>query len=514
MSDTAAGGLRAPPAPLTGVTLAVVAVLTALANLFATLDLTIANVSIPLISSSLGVSPHEGTWVITSYAVAEAITVPLTGWLARRFGPARTFIYALSGFGLASALCGLATSFEMLLFFRVVQGLAGGPMIPLSQTLLLSIFPREKSGTAMSIWAMTAVLGPVLGPLLGGYICDHVTWHWIFLINVPVILVTAFFVGSVLIKRDPAGIRVPIDVVGMVMMVLWISALQIMLDKGQQLDWFASPWIVGLLIVAVVGFVAFLIWELTEPNPIVNLRIFQERSFLVATIVIVIGFASYFGSVVITPLWLQTNMGYTPFLAGLVNAPPGAVVFLLAPFAAWVATRVDTRILISTALVIFGCSFFWRANFASNVTIELLLINQAINGVCIAFYFAPAMGIALSRIKPQDIAAAAGLLSFCRTTGLAVATSMSTTEWQNATIRSRAALVDRYEETNGLQEFTAQGFSPSESLAHLDTALQDQAVMLATNNMYYIFASAMIVGAVLMWLAPKMRRAGAAGGAH
>jgi DHA2 family multidrug resistance protein len=251
----APGGLDAPAVRLTGGALLGAGFILAFANFMVVLDMTIANVSVPNIAGGLGVSANQGTWVITSYAVAEAITVPLTGWLAQRFGAVRTFVTAMAFFGLVSALCGVAHSLGVLVVFRVLQGLAGGPMMPLSQTLLLRVFPKEQAGKAMGLWAMTTVVGPIAGPILGGLICDNYSWPWVFFINVPFAALFAFLASRMLAGQETQTKRLPIDFTGLAIMIVWIGALQIMLDQGEDLDWFNSPFIVCLLIVTIIGFV-------------------------------------------------------------------------------------------------------------------------------------------------------------------------------------------------------------------------------------------------------------------
>ncbi|MGL6045493.1 MAG: DHA2 family efflux MFS transporter permease subunit, partial [Vogesella sp.] len=236
----------APIAPLQGGQLWLAALLLAAANFVAVLDTTIANVSVPNIAGSLGVSSSQGTYVITSYAVAEAITVPLTGWLAARFGTVRLFAGAMILFGVFSLLCGMATSLEMLILFRVLQGLAGGPLMPMSQTLLLQIFPKEKAGAAIGLWSMTTLVAPIMGPILGGVLCDEASWPWIFYINVPIAIACGYF-GWHLLKRYQSPImKMRFDTIGLALLVLWVGAFQIMIDEGKNLDWFGSPIIVGL----------------------------------------------------------------------------------------------------------------------------------------------------------------------------------------------------------------------------------------------------------------------------
>src|SRR6185295_3536806 len=250
------------------------------------LDMTIANVSVPSIAGALGISSSQGMWVITCYAVAEAITVPLTGWLAARFGAVRVFTTAIGCFGVFSLLCGMAPSFTVLVIGRILQGVAGGPLIPLSQTLLLRIFPKEKAAAATALWAMTTLVAPILGPILGGWLCDSYSWPLIFLINVPVALTMAPFALKMLKRFETRLERSPIDLVGLTLMIIAVGALQLMLDMGKEHDWFESSLIVTLGIVALIGIVVFVVWEMGEKHPIVNLRVFRHRGYTTAVIVI------------------------------------------------------------------------------------------------------------------------------------------------------------------------------------------------------------------------------------
>jgi MFS transporter, DHA2 family, multidrug resistance protein len=290
----------APPVfePLKGAELVLGTIALSLATFMNVLDTSIANVSIPAISGDMGVSPAQGTWVITSFAVANAISVPLTGWLTQRFGQVRLFTMSVLLFVLASWLCGLAPNIGTLIAFRVLQGLVAGPMIPLSQTLLLASYPKAKAGMAMAMWAMTVLVAPVAGPLLGGWITDNFSWPWIFYINIPVGLFAAALTWSIYKKRDPGPRRVPLDVVGLVLLILFVGSMQIMIDMGKELDWFESGEIVALAVAAVVSFLFFLAWELTDQHPIVDLRLFGQRNFVAGTLALSIAYGLFFGNVV------------------------------------------------------------------------------------------------------------------------------------------------------------------------------------------------------------------------
>src|ERR1700742_3843570 len=341
--------------PLEGAMLWLAAVMLAMANFIAVLDMTIANVSMSSIAGSLGISSSQGTWVITSYAVAEAIIVPLTGWLAGRFGTVRVFTTAMTLFGLFSAFCGLSTSLGMLVFGRVMQGLSGGSLMPLSQTLLLRVFPKERAPAAMALWAMTTLVAPVLGPILGGSICDNLAWPFIFFINVPIALICAPIIARTLRRFELAKIKAPIDAVGLVLLIIFVGSLQIMLDIGKDHDWFNAVEIRALAASAIIFFIAFLIWELTDANPIVDLRVFRHRGFTAAVFTLALGYGSMFGANVVTPLWLQSYMGYTATWAGMTTAWSGVCAVLMAPVAgALMAKKVDPRRLVFIGLMWIG----------------------------------------------------------------------------------------------------------------------------------------------------------------
>jgi MFS transporter, DHA2 family, multidrug resistance protein len=502
-------------APLKGAMLWLVAIVLAGANFIAVLDMTIANVSVPNIAGSLGISSSQGTWVITCYSVAEAITVPLTGWLASRFGAVRVFTTAMGCFGLFSALCGFANSFTMLVIGRILQGIAGGPLIPLSQTLLLRIFPKEKAAAATALWAMTTLVAPILGPILGGYLCDSYSWPLIFLINVPIALMMAPFALRMLRRFETTLVKAPIDLIGLAIMILAVGALQLMLDLGKEHDWFESGLIVSLGIVAAIGMVAFVIWEMGEKHPIVNLRVFRHRGFTTAVIVIAAGFGAMFAANVLTPLWLQSYMGYTSTWAGLATAWTGVLAVFCAPAAGLLSTKVDPRKLVFFGLLWLGGVLALRTGATTDMTFWQISGPLLMMGLGLPFFFVPVTTLALASVEEHETASAAGLMNFLRTLSGAVATSLVTTSWESKTqvMHSElAGVVDRTGEV--AHTLSASGFSPEATRQALDNMTQSQSVMLATNEIMAFVSLAFFLSAMLIWAAPRPTRAVALGAAH
>jgi len=500
-------------APMSGPLLWVAGVLLAIANFMVVLDITIANVSVPNIAGGLAVSPSQGTWVITSYSVAEAITVPLSGWLAQRFGAVRVFTVAMVVFGLCSALCGLASSLGMLVMFRVLQGLAGGPMIPLSQTLLRRIFPQRLQPMALALWSMTTVVGPIAGPLLGGALVDTWGWPWVFYINVLPALICAFFAWRLLASRETQTMRRPVDAVGLALLITWIGAMQIMLDKGKDLDWFQSPFIIALAIIAATGFAAFIIWELTDADPIVDLRVFRHRGFAASTLIMCVVYGTFFSSVVLVPLWLQTNMGYTATWAGRATAVQGLLAVIMSPIVARLTTRVDVRLLVSFGVLVMAGVSLWRTGFDSNINFWGVALPQVALGFAVPFFFIPLTGLALGSVAPPETASAAGLMNFSRTTAGAFAVSITTTAWEDTATVHRTDLAGALNNPSGaIDTFTSLGMTADQAVRQLDALVQSQSVMVATDHIFLISAIMFVVGASAVWLAPKPKAPPAGGG--
>jgi len=504
-------------APLTGGMLWMVAIMLAMANFIAVLDMTIANVSMASIAGSLGISSSQGTWVITSYSVAEAIIVPLTGWLAGRFGTVRVFTTAMAMFGVFSALCGFSGSLEMLVFGRICQGLTGGCLMPLSQTLLSKIFPKERAPAAMALWAMTTLVAPVLGPILGGSICDNLAWPFIFFINVPIALGCAPLIARLLKRFESAKVRAPIDTVGLILLVVFVGALQVMLDIGKDNDWFESVEIRALAAIAIVGFLAFLFWELTDANPIVDLRVFRHRGFTAAVFTLSLGYGSMFGANVLTPLWLQSYMGYTSTWAGMTTAWSGTTAVLMAPIAGiLMAKKFDPRRIVFFGLLWIAGVMLLRTYVTMDVTYWQIAIPLILMGLGLPLFFVPLTALSLGSVEEHETASGAGLQNFLRTMSGAVTTSLVTTAWDDKTVAAHAELAG-LADRNGdvVNTLSASGMSHDAAINQLNNMVQSQSVMIATNQLMFVVALAFAVAALAIWLAPKPTRTVEAGaGGH
>jgi DHA2 family multidrug resistance protein len=493
------------PPPLEGLPLAVISLALALGTFMQVLDTTIANVSIPTISGTLGVSSDQGTWIITLFAMANGVSVPLTGWLMGRYGVVKTFVASVAMFTMASFLCGMAWDLNSLLFFRILQGAVSGPMIPGSQALLIAIFAPSKRGLALSIWAMTTLVGPVCGPILGGWISDNVSWRWIFFINVPVGIVTAVVCYQGLISRETPTARRPIDKTGFVLLAIWVSALQVMLDRGKDADWFNSSTIVLLTIVTGLGFIAWLIWELTAENPIVDLTLFKSRNFALGVLVFCLAYGVFFAANVLQPLWLQTRLGYIATWAGLVAAPSGAVAVVLTPVVGRFAGALDARITASLAMIAFAVSFFMRAALPPDASFSVLIFPMLVQGIGMSAFFVALITIQFKDIKPEQTPAASGLSNFARITAGGFAASLVTAFWDRREAVHQVQLADgqashNVQWTQAFAQLGNVGFSAPQSLGVLGQQVVNQAYTIAALDLFWIFGWLSIACIPLIWI--------------
>ncbi len=494
-----------PATPLEGAKLIVATFAVALATFMVVLDSSIANVAIPTIAGNLGVSINEGTWVITLFAAANAISIPLTGWLTQRFGQVRLFIVAILLFVLASFGCGFATNLNTLLAARVLQGLVAGPLIPLSQAILLASYSKERGSFALALWGMTATVGPIIGPALGGWITDNYNWSWIFNINIPIGFFAAAVTWWIYKDRETPVKKLPIDTIGLGLLVIWVGSLQIMLDKGNDLGWFDSSVIVTLGIIAVVGFAYFLVWELTIQNPVIDLRLFTSRNFFSGTIAISVGYAVFFGNLVLLPQWMQNDLGYPSLNSGLVTAPLGVFAVICSPIIGRLLPKVDARIIITIAFLLFSFVFYLRSLYTISVDTWALVLPTLLQGIPMAMFFIPLTVIILSGLPHEKIPAAAGLSNFVRVFCGAIGTSIATTVWNNRSILHHAQLTEQATPyTSAFIEFMAQ-------LKHLDThsgasrvifnrLVNVQSDTLAINDIFSASSIIFILLIPLVWL--------------
>ena len=511
-----AGGASegAGPTPLTGGSLAMLSIALALDTFMQVLDSTIANVSIPTISGNLGVSPDEGTWVITLFAMANGVSVPLTGWLMGRYGVVKTFVASVALFTAASFLCGIAWDLNSLLAFRILQGGVSGPMIPGSQALLISIFAPSKRGLALSIWAMTTLVAPVCGPILGGWISDNMSWRWIFFINVPVGVLCSVVCFRGLISRETPTFKRPIDKTGFVLLLIWVSALQVMLDRGKDADWFQSSSIVALTVVSGVGFISWLIWELTADNPIVDLSLFKSRNFALGSLVFCLAYAVFFSGNVLQPLWLQTRLGYIATWAGLVAAPSGAVAVVLTPFVARYTSNLDARLMASGAMLAFAASFFVRAQLPPDASFSVLIMPMLVQGVAMSTFFVSMITIQLKDVPPQQTPSASGLSNFARITFGGFAASLTTAFWDRRETLHQVHLADAQaqripEWDQALSSLRHAGAGAQQAVGFLGQQVVNQASTVAALDIFWLFGVLSIVMIPLIWFT---RRSLAGGG--
>jgi len=506
--------------PLHGGPLVLMTIAVALSTFMEVLDTTIVNVAVPHISGSLGVSPNEGTWAISSYSMASAVMQPLTGWIAKQFGEVKTFVVAVALFVVFSMMCGLASSMPMLVVFRLLQGAGSGPMVSLALSLLLANYPKERQGIALALWAMTVVIAPVLGPILGGWLTDNYSWPWIFYINVPIGLMAGIITWFLLHKRESKITRSPIDAVGLVLLIGGVGCLQFMLDNGNDKDWFSSTLIVVLGLIAVVGLTFLVAWELHAKHPVIDLGLFKQRNFTVGVTAMSVGMLAFFAINVVSPLWLQTTLGYTASWSGLTSAWVGVLAFVLAPIVGSQLNRFDLRVMISIAFVILsGCSY-WLSTFTSGAAYIQMVWPRLVMGMGIPLFFIPLNQIYLSGLRPDQIASASGMANFFRTMGSSISTAVTVTLWQHRTDFHHASLTESVNNasasaTNFLQQLKHVGLDGRPGLGVVDQLLSREAATLAVNDVFWLCSITFIVLIPMMWLAkPPFGNASAGPGGH
>jgi DHA2 family multidrug resistance protein len=484
------------------------------------LDTSVANVALPHMQGSFNAGQDEITWVLTSYLVSNAVVLPMTGWLGRFFGRKRFLITCITLFTLASLMCGAAPNLGSLIFFRVLQGMAGGALQPMSQAILLETFPPAEQGMAMAIFGVGAMFGPIIGPALGGWITDNISWRWIFYINIPtgiiaVIMARFFIFDPHYLKK----VKMTIDYWGFGLLVVGLAALQVVLDKGEREDWFSSSYITAFAAVAALALILLVVVELRHKHPIVNLRLFKDVSFSTGNfLMFMFGFCLY-STIVLLPLFLQTMMGYDATLAGMVLAPGGVATLLAMPLVGAYIQRHDARWVIMAGLIIGSSSLFMMSGFNLNASYWTFVWPRVVLGVGLAMIFVPLTTVTFSTIPKVEMGNATGLFNLLRNLGGSVGIALAATQLQRLSQSFQQGLVSNVNPYNPVFQArmtqlkhaaAARGFDPvtSEKVALAATygEVRRQAGMVAYNHVFWMLGVAFI--GVMPFLLLLKRNAG------
>jgi MFS transporter, DHA2 family, multidrug resistance protein len=483
------------------------------------LDITVANVALGHIQGSLSAGLDEVTWVLTSYLVSNAVIIPITGWLAATFGRKRYLIFSIGLFTFSSLMCGLSPNLETLIFFRILQGIGGGALQPLSLSILLETFPPKDHGMAMAVFGIGVVLGPIMGPLVGGYITDAMSWRWIFYINLPlgglaIVMSSLFIVDPSYLQRSDTKI----DYWGLGLLTLGLGCLQLVLDRGQREDWFDSYFIIWTSVIAVVCLSLFIWVELRTSSPVVRLSLFKNRSFASGNIILFLGFFSFFGSIVLLPIYLQNLMGYTAYLAGLVLGPGGLATFFLMPLVGKLIGKIDRRILLSFGIIINGYALYVMSNFNLEAGFWNIIWPRILQGIGISFFFVPLSTLTLSNIPRPEMGYGSAIFNLLRNLGgsfgVAFVTTLISRRAQfhqlhlgegfsiyDFRLQNTAPQIQGFLQGRGIEETLAQ----QGSLEMVYRFLQRQAAMQSFNDAFYLLCLFFMALVPVIWI---IRRGG------
>jgi len=497
----------------------IVAISVMFATFMEVLDTTVVNVSLPHIAGSLSASVDEATWALTSYLVANAIILPITGWLASYVGRKRLLLASIVGFTASSFLCGLAPNLTMLVICRVIQGATGGCLQPISQAVMLEAFPPAERGKAMAFWGLGIVVAPMLGPVLGGWLTDNYTWRWVFYINIPVGVISVIMVSLFLF--DPPYLRrrsEEVDYWGLGLLAVGIGTLQIMLDKGQEADWFAATWVREFALISAVALAAFVIRELRTAHPVVELRVLKVRTYATGVFLMTtLGFVLY-GSTVLLPLLLQTLLGYPSLNAGIAMFPRGLGSFLMMPVVGLMMARVDPRKLLVAGLVGVGGSLFWLSRLNMQLGYWDIFWPQLLQGLSLSLVFVPLTTVTMDPIPVEQMGNATSIFNLMRNIGGSVGIALTDT-WVVRLTQQNINLLGRH--VNPLNPeaqmrfeqlrswLTLHGGGPGwaarQAYALLFGAVQQQATMLAFNRVFAGLGLAFVIMIPLILLLRRPR---------
>ena len=522
-AQNAAGGGRLP-LETTGKWLIALTVM--LPTLIEIIDTSVVNVSLDHIRGSLSAGIDEATWTITSYLVSNAIIIPMTGWFTRMFGRKNYLVFSIILFTASSFLCGIAWSLPTLVLFRVMQGIGGGALQPLSQSILLETFPRKQHGMAMAIFGVGIMFGPIIGPLLGGWITDNWNWHWIFFINVPIGIVSVMMV--LLFIKDPSYVRqkgIKIDYFGLLFLSAGLGCLQVMLDKGERADWFSTGYIVALAAIAVISLALFIVNELFVSHPIVNLRTFKDMTFTSGNLVMFFAFFNLFGSIVLLPIFVQKMMGYNATLAGLVLGPGGLATLIAMLISGRFVTKINPKALLAFGIITGAYATHLMSQFNLNADFFTILWPRMVLGAGMGFLFIPLTTMTLGRIEVQDMGNATAIFNLLRNLGGSIGVAFVTTMLARGAQTRQAALVghltpfDRnYQIAQGhtlsamkYSGYFGQALSRQAASATLYQELIRQANMLAYNSAFRQLSIFMILILPLVFFMKKAKHEAPAG---
>jgi len=461
-----------------------------LATFLIVLDYTIANVSIPYIAGDLSVSTSQGTYVITSFSVGNAIVLPITGWLTKRIGSIRLLIASILLFIFFSWMCGSSPNFVTLLFARFMQGFVSGPLIPLSQSLIVSTNPPEKKNTVVAFWSMVLIVAPVIGPVLGGWISFDYNWSWIFYINIPFGLISAFLVWYTLRDFENKTEKVSIDYIGFFLLAVFVGCLQIVVDKGEQYDWLESTYILSLSITSAVAFCYFLVWEYLHPRPIIDLSLFKIRTYSISVAFIGIMYAMYFGSVVLIPLWLQVNLGYNAIWAGIAVAPIGIAPLLLSIWSGKLVAKYGALRPLVICCLLFSLSCFYTSYFTTAVDLQHIWLSRILLGFGLVFFITPLFSLSVEEIPNERLPQSTGMFHFVRTMTGGIGTSVFNTLWTRRTAyhheRLGSVITPFSDNTNiFLQDMEKLGITGDKAIGITNELVDSQTAMLGLNDCFY-----------------------------
>ena len=498
----------------------IIALTVMLPTLIEIIDTSVVNVSLDHIRGSLSAGIDESTWTITSYLVSNAIIIPMTGWLSRLFGRKRYLVFSVTLFTLSSLLCGMAWNLQSLVFFRILQGVGGGALQPISQSILLETFPRKQHGMAMALFGVGIMFGPIIGPVLGGWITDNWSWHWIFFINIPIGVVSVIMI--LLFIQDPhymQRMKMKIDYWGLALLSVGLGSLQIVLDKGQRDDWFSSEYITVLTLISVISLFLFVIVErFFAEHPIVNFKTFRNLSFSTGNAVMFFAFFNLFGSIVLLPIYLQTLMGYSSTLAGMVLGPGGIATLIAMPIAGRLVTRVNPKALLAFGIIVAAYSTHLMSQFSLQADFNTVIWPRIVLGVGMGFLFIPLTTMTMSSIKKEDMGNASAIYNLLRNLGGSFGVAFVTTIIARGAQTHQNNLVGHLTPFDRGYQIAVSQAGHALTYSGLNPALADsagketiywqllrQASMLSFNEAFYLLSICMILILPLVFLMKKAK---------